>query len=188
MDFSWTPWWWTSLPKTKKWPWLLREPLRNLIRHFYDCRNYSFTEKYSHWTANADQFPSNPLLQFGLITPARFAVDAEKTSSSTVLFFSPTKCKLPSPEILRSGMLGWSQIRAPKDTIHSFAFPSATRYTPCLKNYALQTRIPNREKDLSLELEIALVISSVLKTCNKRKLTGVCWKHGKSENVLARPD
>ena len=36
--------------------------------------------------------------------PARFAVDAEKTSSSTVLFFSLTECKLPSPEILRSGI------------------------------------------------------------------------------------
>ena len=60
----------------------------------------------------------------------------------------------------------------------SFVFPSATRYTPCLKNYALQTRIPNREKDLSLELEIALVISSILKRVTRENRPVFCWKHG----------
>ena len=56
----------------------------------------------------------------------------------------------------------------------SFVFPSAARYTPCPKNYALQTQIPNREKDLSLELEIALVISSVLKRVTRENRPVFC--------------
>ena len=49
-----------------------------------------------------------------------------------------------------------------------------------LKNYVLQTNPPNREKDLSLELEIALVLSQRFwKQCNKEKAR--CFlKHGKT--------
>ena len=45
---------------------------------------------------------------------------------------------------------------------------------PCLKNYALQTRIPNREKTCHFELEIALSISSVLKRVTRENRPVFC--------------
>ena len=95
-----------------------------------------------------------------------------------MLFFSPTGCKLSPPEVLRSGNWFEKNYKQFKTQSISFVFSFCSPHY-CLKNYVLQTEIPNREKDLSLELEIALVTSPVGNSVTRKDARCFLLKHGK---------